>query len=206
MFHHRDSQEGGISLRYHEQQSTSYIPRPPEQATKKKNRPEARIDGVTIEPMLQRPNGRELLVGLVTDPVFGPVITFGAGGTAVEVMGDRAVTLPPLNRRLVRDVISRTRVSKLLGAFRHMPAVDIEALEQVLLRVSEIACELPLVKELDINPLIVDENGAIAVDARIVVDYHVQTGDRYSHMAIYPYPAHLVTKRQLPKNTKHTQH
>ncbi|XCN73575.1 MAG: bifunctional acetate--CoA ligase family protein/GNAT family N-acetyltransferase [Candidatus Electrothrix aestuarii] len=164
----------------------------------KKNRPEARIDGVTIEPMLLRPNGRELLVGLVTDPVFGPVITFGAGGTAVEVMGDRAVTLPPLNRRLVQDVISRTRVSKLLGAFRHMPAVDIEALEQILLRVSEIACELPMVKELDINPLIVDENGAIAVDARIVVDYHVQTGDRYSHMAIYPYPAHLVTKRQLP--------
>jgi len=167
----------------------------------KKNRPEARLDGVTIEPMLQRPNGRELLVGLVTDPVFGPVITFGAGGISVEVMGDRAVTLPPLNRRLVRDLISRTRVSKLLGAFRHMPEVDIEALEQVLLRVSEIACELPLVKELDINPLIVDENGAIAVDARIVVDYHVQTADRYSHMAIYPYPAHLVTTRQLPNGT-----
>ncbi|WYD81810.1 MAG: bifunctional acetate--CoA ligase family protein/GNAT family N-acetyltransferase [Candidatus Electrothrix gigas] len=167
----------------------------------KKNRPEARLDGVTIEPMLQRPNGRELLVGLVTDPVFGPVITFGAGGTAVEVMGDRAVTLPPLNRRLVRDLISRTKVSKLLDAFRHMPAVDIESLEQVLLRVSEIACELPQVKELDINPLIVDEKGAIAVDARIVVDYHVQTADRYSHMAIYPYPAHLVTRRQLPNGS-----
>jgi acetyltransferase len=116
-------------------------------------------------------------------------------------MGDRAVTLPPLNRRLVRDLISRTKVSKLLDAFRHMPAVDIESLEQVLLRVSEIACELPQVKELDINPLIVDENGAMAVDARIVVDYHVQTADRYSHMAIYPYPVHLVTRRQLPNGT-----
>jgi acetyltransferase len=167
----------------------------------KKNRPEARIDGVTIEPMLQRPNGRELLVGLVTDPVFGPVITFGAGGTAVEIMGDRAVTLPPLNRRLVQDLISRTRVSKLLDAFRHMPKTNKEALEMVLLRVSEIACELPLVKELDINPLIVDEDGAIAVDARIVVDYHLQTAQRYSHMAIYPYPAHLVTHRQLPDGT-----
>ncbi len=167
----------------------------------KKNRPEARIDGVTIQPMLQRPNGRELLVGLVTDPVFGPVITFGAGGTAVEIMGDRAVTLPPLNRRLVQDLISRTRVSKLLDAFRHMPRANKEALELVLLRVSEIACELPLVKELDINPLIVDENGAIAVDARIVVDYHLQTVQRYSHMAIYPYPAHLVTHRQLPDGT-----
>lgn len=167
----------------------------------RKNRPEARIDGVTIEPMLQRPNGRELLVGLVTDPVFGPVITFGAGGIAVEVMGDRAVTLPPLNRRLVQDLIRQTRVSKLLGTFRHMPKVNMESLEQVLLRVSEIACELPLVKELDINPLIVDENGAMAVDARIVVDYHSPTAERYSHMAIYPYPAHLVTKRQLPNGT-----
>jgi acetyltransferase len=166
-----------------------------------KNRPEARIDGVTIEPMLRRPNGRELLVGLVTDPVFGPVITFGAGGISVEVMGDRAVTLPPLNRRLVQDLIASTRISKLLGAFRHMPKANMESLEQVLLRVSEIACELPLVKELDINPLIVDENGAIAVDARIVVNYHVQTADRYSHMAIYPYPSHLVTKRQLPDGT-----
>ncbi|MCG6898808.1 MAG: bifunctional acetate--CoA ligase family protein/GNAT family N-acetyltransferase [Gammaproteobacteria bacterium] len=169
--------------------------------TVKKNRPEARIDGVTIEPMLQRPNGRELLVGLVTDPVFGPVITFGAGGTAVEVMGDRAVTLPPLNHRLVQDLIGQTRVYKLLGAFRHMPMADMQALEQVLLRVSEIACELPLVRELDINPLIVDEHGAIAVDARMVVDYQPQTAERYDHMAIYPYPSHLVIKLQLPNGT-----
>jgi acetyltransferase len=129
------------------------------------------------------------------------VITFGAGGTAVEVMGDRAVTLPPLNHRLVQDLIGQTRVFKLLGAFRHMPAADLEELEQVLLRVSEIACELPQVKELDINPLIVDEHGAIAVDARVVVDYHSQTVERYNHMAIYPYPGHLVTKWQLPNGT-----
>ena len=170
-------------------------------ATVRKNRPNARIDGVTIEPMLQRPNGRELLVGLITDPAFGPVITFGAGGTAVEVMGDRAVTLPPLNRRLVRDLVSQTRVYRLLGDFRHMPMANMDALEQVLLRVSEIACELPQIKELDINPLIADEHGAIAVDARMVVDYHSQTAERYSHMAIYPYPAHLVSRCQLPDGT-----
>jgi acetyltransferase len=166
-----------------------------------RNRPEARLDGVTIEPMLQRPNGRELLVGLITDPLFGPVITFGAGGTAVEAMGDRAVTLPPLNRRLVRDLVSQTRVYRTLGAFRHMPVADMNALEQVLLRVSEIACELPLVRELDINPLIVDEHGAIAEDARIVVEYQSPTAERYSHMAIYPYPAHLVSQWQLPDGT-----
>jgi acetyltransferase len=151
--------------------------------------------------MLQRPNGRELLVGLITDPVFGPVITFGAGGTTVEVMGDRAVTLPPLNRRLVRDLIGKTRVFRMLGDFRHMPGIDMDALIQVLLRVSEIACELPLIKELDINPLIADEKGAIAVDARMVVDYHSRTAERYSHMAIYPYPGYLASQWQLPNGT-----
>ena len=169
--------------------------------TVRKNRPEARIDGVTIEPMLQRPNGRELLVGLATDPVFGPVITFGTGGTTVEVMQDRAVTLPPLNHRLVRDLIGQTRVSRLLEKFRHMPVADMEALEQVLLRVSEIACELPLIRELDINPLIVDVLGAIAIDARMVVEYHPQSAERYGHMAIHPYPSYLVTRWQLTDGT-----
>ena len=169
--------------------------------TVRKNRPEAHIDGVTIEPMLQRPNGRELLVGLATDQVFGPVITFGTGGTTVEVMQDRAVTLPPLNHRLVRDLIGQTRVSRLLEKFRHMPVADMEALEQVLLRVSEIACELPLIRELDINPLIVDEHGAIAVDARMVVEYHPQSAERYGHMAIHPYPSYLVTRWQLTDGT-----
>ena len=169
--------------------------------TVRKNRPEAHIDGVTIEPMLQRPNGRELLVGLATDPVFGPIITFGTGGTTVEVMQDRAVTLPPLNHRLVRDLIGQTRVSRLLEKFRHMPVADMEALEQVLMRVSEIACELPLIRELDINPLIVDEHGAIAIDARMVVEYHPQSAERYGHMAIHPYPSYLVTRWQLTDGT-----
>lgn len=164
-------------------------------------RPEATINGVTVEPMELRPNGRELLVGLISDPVFGPVITFGAGGTSVEVMGDRAVSLPPLNHFLVEDLIRRTRISKSLTAFRHMPPADMAALENVLLRVSEMACELPWVQELDINPLIVDENGATAVDARLVVDYHGVSRGRYEHMAIYPYPVHLITNWQLPDGT-----
>lgn len=169
--------------------------------TVKEKRPDARLDGVAVEPMVQSPNGRELLVGLVTDPVFGPVVTFGAGGTAVEVTGDRAVSLPPLNRRLARDMMGRTRVSRILGAFRHLPAVNTQAVEDVLLRVSELACELPWVKELDINPLMVDENGAVAVDARVVIGYHTRGADRYSHMAIHPYPSHLVTRWQLPDGT-----
>ena len=169
-----------------------------------RNRPGARLDGVSIEPMIVRPNGRELMVGVMRDPVFGPAITFGAGGTAVEIHRDRTVALPPLNAFLVADMVRGTRVSGLLGAFRRMPPVDMGALEAVLLRVSEMVCELPWLQELDINPLIIDEVGAIAADARAVI---AQTGPmrtRYGHMAIHPYPAHLVTAWQLPDGSSVT--
>ncbi len=170
----------------------------------KRNRPTAHIDGVAIEPMVVKASGRELLVGVTTDPVFGPVITFGMGGTAVEVLADRAVELLPLNRYLAINLIQRTRASKLLGDFRHMPAVDMESLVSVLLRVSEMVCELPWLKEMDINPLLVDEHGALAVDARFVIDFHQPTADRYGHMAISPYPTHLVSEWQLPDGTNIT--
>ncbi|MBZ0105622.1 MAG: bifunctional acetate--CoA ligase family protein/GNAT family N-acetyltransferase [Sulfuricella denitrificans] len=165
------------------------------------NRPNAHMDGISIEPMIVKPNGRELMVGVTNDPVFGPVITFGAGGTTVEIMGDRAVTLPPLNTFLVKDLIQGTHVAKMLGAFRHMPPANMEALESVLLRVSEMVCELPLLMEMDINPLIVDEHGALAADARVVVEYRQPSADRYAHMAIYPYPTHLVSHWQLADGT-----
>ncbi len=167
----------------------------------KKCRPGAKIDGVAVEPMSHRPNSRELMVGVVRDPVFGPVITFGAGGVMVEVMGDRAVALPPLNHYLAQNMIAGTRVAKLLQAFRHLPPAKLEALHDVLLRVSEMVCELPWLKEMDINPLLLDENGALAVDARIVVDFHALSLDRYAHMAICPYPTYLVTHWQLPDGT-----
>ena len=128
-------------------------------ASVKAPRPEARVTGVTVEAMVARPHGRELMVGVVRDAIFGPAITFGAGGIAVEVLKDRAVALPPLNAMLVADMIRDTRVGKMLGEFRHLPAVDRGALEAVLLRVSEMACELPEIDELDINPFIVDESG-----------------------------------------------
>lgn len=165
-------------------------------------REDARIDGISVQPMVIKPDGRELMVGVARDPVFGPMITFGAGGTAVEVMGDYAVMLPPLNRLLVKDMIQRTRVSKMLGAFRRMPPADIEALESVLLRVSEMVCELPTLIEMDINPLIVDERGVIAVDARIMVEACEPDASRYAHMAIHPYPANLVTECQLTDGTR----
>ena len=166
-----------------------------------KSRPNARLDGVVIEPMIGRPNRRELMVGVISDPLFGPVVTFSAGGILMEVMGDRSVALPPLNRYLVRNMIGASRVARLLGPFRHMPAVEMAALEGTLLRVSELVCELPHIRELDINPLVVDEQGAIALDARIVVDYPSPGGERYSHMAIHPYPSDLASRQILPDGT-----
>jgi len=163
--------------------------------------PEARIDGVTVEKMYRSSSGRELMIGIVRDPVFGPVISFGGGGTAVEIMGDSAISLPPLNQRLALDLIRRTKVSRLLGEFRNMPAVDIDRLIDVLLAVSSMACELPWVQEMDINPLIIDEHGIVAVDARIAVDYPQASTDPYHHLAIHPYPAHLVNRIQLNDGT-----
>lgn len=167
----------------------------------RKNRPNARIDGIAVEPMIRKPNGRELMIGITNDPLFGPIITFGAGGIMVEIIKDRTVTLPPLNNYLAKSLIEQTRVANLLGQFRHMPPVDRTALENVLLRVSEMVCELPWLKEMDINPLIVDENGALAVDARVVVGHVPSFLMPYSHMAIHPYPSHLITHWQLPDGT-----
>ncbi len=161
-------------------------------------RPDATLDGIVVEPMVVRPHAREVLLGMTSDPVLGPVIVFGAGGVDVEALQDRAVTLPPLNRYLAQDVIRRTRVATLLGAFRNRPPANMNALENVLLRLSEMICELPWLAEMDINPLLVDESGALALDARIVIAPRVPTADRYGHMAIHPYPAHLVTHWQLP--------
>ncbi len=166
--------------------------------TVKQQKPEANITGVVVESMYNDANGRELLVGLNFDPVFGPSVSFGAGGTAVEVLRDRAVALPPINRLLAEDMIARTRVAKMLGPFRNMPAASLEDIVQVLLRISEMACELPEIRELDINPLIANENGVVAVDARVVVAHYPAGRPPYAHMAIPPYPSHLVSKQQLP--------
>lgn len=152
-------------------------------------KPDARINGVTIQKMAGDRRGRELYIGLKTDDPFGPVIAFGAGGTMIELIDDQAMELPPLNQFLARRLIERSRVADTLGEWRGASAVDREALEQVLLRVSEMVCELPQLREMDINPIIVDESGAVAVDARIVIDSAPATARNYAHLSILPYPA-----------------
>ncbi len=151
--------------------------------------PQARINGVTIQPMATKRRGREIFIGLTTDEAFGPVVTFGAGGTMVELIADRAMELPPLNQFLARRLIERARVAEMLGGWRGAEPADLASVEQILLRVSEMVCELPQLREMDINPIIVDENGAVAVDARIVIDHAPPTAHDYAHLAILPYPA-----------------
>jgi len=161
-----------------------------------KAQPQARINGITVQPMAahvllgsRMGRGREVYVGLTTDEAFGPVITFGAGGTMIELIADRAMELPPLNQFLARHLVQRARVAEMLGEWRGAPAADMAALEAVLLRVSEMVCALPQLREMDINPIIVDEHGAVAVDARIVVDNASTAPGSYGHLAILPYPA-----------------
>ena len=151
--------------------------------------PDAAIQGFTVQTMVRRPHAQALIVGTSIDAVFGPVILFGLGGTAVEVLADRALALPPLNRALARDLVSHTRVAKLLHGYRDHPPAQLEALYDVLISVSQMLIDLPELLELDISPLLVDEAGAIALDARVRVSAAARGGE--ASFAIRPYPAQL---------------
>jgi acetyltransferase len=152
-------------------------------------RPDATLAGFTVQPMVRRHDAHELIAGATTDAVFGPVILFGAGGTSVEVVGDRAVGLPPLNAVLARDIIARTRIARLLAGYRDRPAADLEAIGRTLTQLADLVADRPEIIELDINPLLADENGVMALDARVVVAAAVGPG--VARLAIKPYPAEL---------------
>jgi len=153
-------------------------------------RPEARLEGFVVQPMVRRPHGFELLVGVASDPQFGPVIVFGHGGTAVEIVGDRAVALPPLNAPLARELVSRTRMARLLAGYRARPPANLDAICRVLVAISQMVVDLPELVELDVNPLIADDSGVIALDARV----RVRGPERAlgeTRLAIRPYPREL---------------
>jgi acetyltransferase len=154
-------------------------------------RPEARIAGVIVQAMVLRPKARELILGLADDPTFGAVIVFGRGGTAVEVINDKALALPPLDLPLARDLIERTRVSRLLRGYRDVPAAQPDAVAMVLVKLSQLAADIPEIRELDINPLLADESGVLAVDARIAVGAAPRKfkGSGPSNFAVRPYPS-----------------
>lgn len=154
-------------------------------------RPHADIHGVTVHPMVIKPKARELIAGLADDPTFGPVVVFGRGGTAVEVIDDKALALPPLDLRLAHELIARTRVSRILKAYRDVPAADERAVALVLVKLAQLAADIPQVRELDINPLLADRDGVVAVDTRIAIATQAdeaQKGPWHSRLVIRPYP------------------
>jgi acetyltransferase len=154
-------------------------------------RPEARISGVTVFPMIVRPKARELIVGVADDPTFGPVIVFGQGGTAVEVISDKSLALPPLDLALARRLIARTRVSRILKAYRNVPAADEQAIALLLVKLAQLTADFPEIREIDLNPVLADETGVIAVDARVsiaAVEPHRRGPSGHPRFAIRPYP------------------
>src|SRR5207248_6889875 len=154
-------------------------------------RPEARIDGVIVQAMVVKAKARELILGLADDPTFGTVVVFGRGGTAVEIINDKALALPPLDLQLARDLIDRTRVSRLLKAYRDVPAVMQDAVAMVLVKLAQMAADIPEIHEFDINPLLADETGVLVVDARVaVVSVEPKfAGTGQSNFAVRPYPS-----------------
>ncbi|HVC51265.1 MAG TPA: bifunctional acetate--CoA ligase family protein/GNAT family N-acetyltransferase [Stellaceae bacterium] len=152
-------------------------------------RPEARIHGFLVQAMVSRPGATELLVGIADDPVFGPVVAFGQGGTAVEIVNDTSLEFPPLNAVLVRAQMMRTRVWLLLQGYRGTLPAKLDAVVDALIRVARLAADHPEIRELDINPLLADDRGVIALDARV----RVTPAADATRLAIAPYPQHLET-------------
>lgn len=157
-------------------------------------RPEADLAGFMVQPMAHRAKARELVAGFATDACFGPVIVFGRGGTAAELIADTHVALPPLDLASAESLISRTRVSRILAAYRDVPAADRRAVATVLVALGQMASELPQIRELDLNPVLADANGAIAVDARIALE---PDPTRRRRPAIRPYPAAWTRRLML---------
>ncbi len=167
-------------------------------------KPEARITGVTVFPMIVRPKARELIVGVADDPTFGPVIVFGQGGTAVEVISDKALALPPLDLELARGLIARTRVSRILKAYRNVPAADERAVELLLVKLAQLVADCPEIREIDLNPVLADETGVVAVDARVSIApvQKLRRGPSgHPRFAIRPYPKEWERHMRLPDGT-----
>ena len=159
------------------------------------SRPDANIKGYFVQEMLHRPDTYELITGIANDNTFGPFLLFGQGGTAVELINDRAITLPPLNSALARELISSTRIFRQLQGYRDHPPVSLEAITETLLKLSQLACDIGEIVELDINPLLADAAGVMALDARVKVLPASAAAD--TRLAIRPYPKELERRESV---------
>ena len=174
-------------------------------ATVAKRAPEARLSGVTVQPMATTP-GQELLLGAHRDPAFGAVIALGAGGVATEVLADRSLGLPPLNERLTRGLLESLRIWPLLAGHRGRPGVDVDRLVEIVIRFSYLVADYPELLEVEVNPLLATSDGPVALDARALVDQSAvgRPPPRYSHLAVRPYPDDLSTEIATPKGLRAT--
>lgn len=172
--------------------------------TAAERRPDARIEGVTVQRMVALQNGYEMILGAKKDPVFGAVILVGSGGVAAELFEDRALGLPPLNERLARRMLESLKAWPLLQGYRGRPPVDVDRLIELLMRFSYLIAEHPEIEELDINPLLVARDEIIALDARVLIDreLHERPGVPFSHLAIRPYPEEFVREATLKDGTR----
>jgi len=163
--------------------------------------PTAAFQGVTVQAMVRR-EGYEIILGLSPDPQFGPVVLFGAGGELVEVLEDSALCLPPLTSTLARRVMEKTRIYRALKGVRGRPPADLGALEQIMVRFSQLAVQHPLIREIDINPLMVSHTGIQALDARIVLYPSDTSQNAIPRPAIRPYPTQYARDAVLSDGTK----
>jgi acetyltransferase len=158
-------------------------------------RPDAHLEGFLIQKMARRPGAHELLLGTTTSQEFGPVILFGHGGPAARLIRDMAVALPPLNMTLAKEVIQRTAIARLLEGFEGQPGADMQAVRLTLVQISQLIIDIPQIKSLSINPLLTDQHGVLALDARIALEETDVPGP--NRLAIRPYPEYLEEKQTL---------
>jgi acetyltransferase len=185
------SDVGGVALDLDTPQAVEAAARAME-ARVTRAKPNARLEGFIVQQMIQRPGAYELIAGVTSDASFGPVILFGHGGTAVEILRDKSLELPPLNTALARAQIERTRIAALLKGYRDRPAADIDGIVNVLMQLGRIVAEHAEIAEIDINPLLCDADGVIAVDGRIRV--HATSAPAEARFAIRPYPQRLESE------------
>jgi len=173
-------------------------------ASVRRRAPEARLEGVTVQPMVDKADSLELILGIKKNPVFGTVILAGMGGIGVELLGEQALGFPPLNERLARLMLESLKIWPLLLGYRGRPPANLDKLIETLIRLSYLAADYPEIAELDINPLLVTPRDVVALDARVVIDKEAlgRTVEPYSHLALRPYPEKYVKCVEVKDGTK----
>lgn len=164
-------------------------------------RPDAEIEGVTVQPMVIQDGGVELILGIKQDPVFGAVMMIGTGGIYAELFRDSTLELPPLNEKLARRMLEKLKIYPLLSGYRGKAPVNVDKLLEVLIRMSYLAADYPEITELDINPLLATPGGVIALDGRVVIDLKRESTEPYAHLALRPYPEEYIREISLSDGT-----